>query len=68
MGTSFSVNYIAKVAAIIELTAIPMLYLLVVLPILSTLLIVWKGSPLKSLSTFSFMTLLINVLLLVFKK
>jgi hypothetical protein len=40
MGTSFSVNYIAKVAAIIELTAIPMLCLLVVLPILSTLLIV----------------------------
>jgi len=68
IGTSFNVYSIAIVGAIFELTAIPMLCLLVILPILSILLIVRKGITIKSLSIYSLMILLINVLLLVFKK
>jgi hypothetical protein len=68
IGTSFNVYSIAIVGAIFELTAIPMLCLLVILPILSILLIVRKGITIKSLSFYSLMILLINVLLLVFKK
>ncbi len=68
IGTSFNVYSISVVGAVFELTAIPMLCLLVILPILSILLLVRKGISLKSLSIYSLMILLINVLLLVFKK
>ncbi len=68
IGISVNVYSIAVVGALFELTAIPMLCLLFILTILSILLLVRKGISIKSLPIYSLMILLINVLLLVFKK